>query len=170
MSVANGRLRLFNNIGSEKSSLLLSVQAQFWSGKSWVLSSTDSATAIPATSVALSNYRDSTGAPTGTWTTSASGPGTLSLGQGTLTLSAPSPAGKTGCVDVALNLGTGTQDTSCLATHPVMTAPASSLAWLRSQNGSCAASTTYAADPSATACFGVYSPESTRTIHVRELF
>jgi hypothetical protein len=170
VSVANGRLRLFNNFGSEKSSLLLSVQAQFWSGKSWVLSSTDSATAIPATSVALSNYRDSTGAPTGTWTTSASGPGTLALGQGTLTLSAPSPAGKTGCVDVAINLGTGTQDTSCLATHPVMTAPASSLAWLRGQNGSCAASTTYSADPSATACFGVYSPESTRTIHVRELF
>jgi MSHA biogenesis protein MshQ len=170
VSVANGRLRLFNNFGSEKASLGLSVQAQFWSGKSWVLSSTDSATAIPATSVALSNYRDSTGAPTGSWTTSASGPGTLSLGQGTLTLSAPSPAGKTGCVDVAINLGTGTQDTSCLANHPVMTAPASSLAWLRGQNGSCAASTTYAADPSATACFGVYSPESARTIHVRELF
>ena len=170
VSVANGRLRLFNNFGSEKASLGLSVQAQFWSGKSWVLSSTDSATAIPATSVALSNYRDSTGAPTGTWTTSASGPGTLSLGQGTLTLSAPSPAGKTGCVDVAINLGTGTQDTSCLATHPAMTAPASSLAWLRGQNGSCAASTTYAADPSATACFGVYSPETQRTIHVRELF
>ena len=170
VSVANGRLRLFNNFGSEKASLGLNVQAQFWSGKSWVLSSTDSATAIPATSVALSNYRDSTGAPTGTWTTSASGPGTLALGQGTLVLSAPSPAGKTGCVDVAINLGTGTQDTSCLATHPAMTAPASSLAWLRGQNGTCAASTTYAADPSATACFGVYSLESTRTIHVRELF
>ncbi|MHB8667912.1 MAG: DUF6701 domain-containing protein [Burkholderiales bacterium] len=170
VAVANGRLRLFNNFGSEKASLGLSVQAQFWGGNSWVLSSTDSTTTIPATSVALSNYRDGTGVPTGAWTTGASGLGTLSLGQGTLTLSAPSPAGNTGCVDVAINLGTGTQDTSCLATHPVMTAPTSSLAWLRGQNGSCAASTTYTADPSATACFGVYSPETQRTIHVRELF
>ena len=170
VSVANGRLRLFNNFGSEKSSLLLSLQAQFWSGNSWVQSSTDSSTAIPATSVALSNYRDSTGAPTATWTTTASGPGSLALGQGTLTLSAPSPAGKTGCVDVAINLGTATQDTSCLANHPVMIAPASSLAWLRGQNGSCAASTTFAADPSATACFGVYSPETRKIVHMRELF
>jgi MSHA biogenesis protein MshQ len=166
VGVANGRLRLFNNYGSEKSSLDLNVQAQYWSGKSWVLSSTDSTTTIPATSVALSNYRDSTGAPTGAWTTSASGPGTLSGGQGTLTLSAPSPAGQTGCVDVAFNLGTTTQDNSCLANHPAMTPPASSLVWLRGQNGSCPAP----ADPSATACFGVYSPETTRTIHVRELF
>ena len=173
VGVANGRLRLFNNYGSEKSSLGLSVQAQYWSGNSWILSSTDSTTTIPATSVALSNYRDSAGAPTGAWTTSVMvppWPGTLSGGQGTLPLSAPSPAGKTGCVDVALNLGTTTQDNSCLANHPLMTAPASSLAWLRSQNGNCPASTTYSADPSATACFGVYSPETTRTIHVRELF
>jgi MSHA biogenesis protein MshQ len=166
VGVANGRLRLFNNYGSEDSSLGLRVQAQYWSGKSWVLSSTDAATTIPATSVALSNYRDSTGAPTGAWTTSASGPGTLSGGKGTLTLTAPSPAGKTGCVDVAFNLGTTTQDNSCLANHPAMTAPASSLAWLRGQNGSCAAP----ADPSASACFGVYSPETSTTIHVRELF
>jgi len=166
VGVANGRLRLFNHYGSETSNLGLSVQTQYWSGKSWVLSSTDVATTIPATSVALSNYRDSTGAPTGAWTTSASGPGTISGGKGTLTLSAPSPAGNTGCVDVALNLGTTTQDNSCLASHPSMTPPASSLAWLRGQNGSCAAP----ADPSATACFGVYSPETTETIHVRELF
>lgn len=170
VSVANGRLRLFNNFGSEKSSLLLSMQTQFWSGKSWVPSSTDSTTTIPATSVALSNYRDGTGVPTASWTTTASGPGTFALGQGTLTLSAPAPAGKTGCVDVAINLGTTTQDSSCLATHPVMTAPASSLAWLRSQNGSCAASTAYAADPSASACFGVYAPETRKIVHVRELF
>ena len=170
VGVANGRLRLFNNYGSEKSNLGLSVQAQYWSGKSWVLSSTDAATTIPATSVALSNYRDSTGAPTGAWSTSASGLGTLSGGKGTLTLAAPSPAGSTGCVDVALNLGTTAQDNSCLPNHPLMTAPASSLAWLRGQNGSCAASTTYSADPSATACFGVYSPETSKTIHVRELF
>jgi len=170
VSVANARLRLFNNFGNEKTSLPLSLQAQYWSGKSWVLSSTDSSTAIPASSVALSNYRDGTGATTAAWTTSASGPGTLASGQGTLTLSAPTPAGNTGCVDVAINLGTATQDASCLANHPVMTAPASSLAWLRGQYGSCAASTIYAADPSASACFGIYAPETRKTIHVRELF
>jgi MSHA biogenesis protein MshQ len=39
--------------------------------------------------------------------------------------------------------------------------------WLRSLNG-CA--NDYSRDPSARATFGVFSPESKATIHVRELF
>jgi len=39
---------------------------------------------------------------------------------------------------------------------------------LRSQNGGC--STLWDRDPSARATFGIYSPESTKTVHARELF
>lgn len=168
-TIRSGRLQLANVFGSEKSSLKVPVRAQYWGGNSWVLNSGDSCTTIPATSVALSNYRDRTGAA-GAWTTTASGPGMLSGGQGLITLSPPSPANSTGSVDVALNLGTTTTDSSCLASHPAMTAPAISLAYLRGKNGNCAASNTNTADPSATASFGIYSPESRKAIHVRELY
>jgi MSHA biogenesis protein MshQ len=166
-----GRLKLSNSFGNGKSALLIPVQAHFWSGSSWLLNDSDSCTPILATTVALSNYRDKSGSPpTPNWTTTPTGPGTLSSGQGAITLAAPAPAGGTGSVDVAINLGTTTADASCLASHPAMTAPALSLAYLRGVNGSCAASSTFAADPSATATFGVYSPETRKGVHVRELF
>jgi len=166
-----GRLKLSNAVGSEKASLQIPVQAQYWSGNSWVLNSSDSQTQIPATSVALSNYRDKSGTPpTPNWTTTPGGLGTLLGGQGSITLSAPAPSGGTGSVDFAINLGTATTDISCLTSHPLMTAPALSLAYLRGMNGSCAAASTYAADPSATATFGVYVPETRKAVHIRELF
>jgi hypothetical protein len=160
-----GRVQFSNAFGSQTSSLQMPVQAQYWSAKSWVLNSNDSLTAIPAASVALSNYRDSKGAAAA-WTTTASGPGTLAGGQGSITLSVPTgaPPG-TGSVDVAINLGSSGPDQSCLAAHG---GTAAGQPWFRSQNGSCAA--TYDRDPSATASFGVYSPETSRSVHVRELF
>jgi MSHA biogenesis protein MshQ len=166
-----GRLKLSNAVGSEKSTLQIPVQAQYWSGNSWVLNANDSQTQIPATSVALSNYRDkSSSPPTPNWTTTATGLGTLSAGQGVITLSAPVPAGGTGSVDLAINLGSAPTDASCLPNHPVMTAPVLSLIYLRGMNGSCAAAGTYTADPSATATFGVYTPETRKAVHIRELF
>lgn len=168
-TIRSGRLQLANVFGSEKSSLKIPVRAQYWGGNSWVLNASDSCTTIPATSVALSNYRDRTGSA-GAWTTTASGPGILSGGQGLITLSPPSPANSTGSVDAALNLGTTATDSSCLASHPAMAAPAISLAYLRGKNGHCAASVTNSADPSATVSFGIYSPESRKAVHVRELY
>jgi hypothetical protein len=166
-----GWLKLSNAVGSEKSPLQIPIQAQYWSGNSWVLNANDSCTPIPATRVALSNYRDKSGTPpTPNWSTTPTGPGTLSAGQGAITLAAPVPVGGTGSVDVAINLGTATTDASCLASHPAMTAPALSLAYLRGMNGSCAASSIFAADPSSTATFGVYSPETRKAVHIRELF
>ncbi len=91
-------------------------------------------------------------------------------GLGSIVLTAPNPAGSTGTVDVAVNLGIGTSDQSCLATHPVMAAPANSLAWLRGKNGPCVASNTYTADPSARASFGVFPAEQRKAVHIRELY
>jgi MSHA biogenesis protein MshQ len=144
------------------------VQAQYWTGKSWLLNGADTCTTIPATSVALSNYLDGKGAA-GAWTTTASGT-TLAGGLGGIVLTAPNPAGSTGTVDVAVNLGIGTSDQSCLATHPAMVAPVNSLAWLRGKNGPCAASNTYTADPSARASFGVFPAEQRKAVHIRELY
>lgn len=161
----SGRLRLFNTFGSEKSPLQISMQAEYWSGSAWMLNSADACTSIPASAVALSNYRDSKGAA-GAWTTTVSSTGTLVAGRGTLTLAAPS-GGSTGTVDLAVNLGSGVgSDQSCLATHPSVTG--ANATWLRSQNGSC--STAWDRDPSARATFGIYSPETKKTVHVREIF
>lgn len=149
-----GRLRLSNAFGSEKANLQMPVQAQYWSGQSWVLNSDDSCTSL------LSGNFYLVGAPAGT---GASGV-TIAAGAGTMTLTKPSPTA-TGVVDVAANLGLSGNDQSCLSTHG---GTAASLPWLRSQNGNCAI--TYDRDPSARATFGIYAPETKKTIHVREQF
>jgi MSHA biogenesis protein MshQ len=130
------------------------VQAQYWSGSSWVLNGDDGCTTLPANAFFL------TGGPAATMTASAVN---LAGGLGTLTLTKSTTA--TGSVDVAANLGTAGNDQSCLSTHG---GTAANRPWLRSRNGSCAA--TYDRDPSARATFGIYAPETRRTVHVREQF
>jgi MSHA biogenesis protein MshQ len=169
----SGRLRLFNAFGSEKSSLAITLQAEYWNGAAWVINAADSCTTLTSASVALSNVRSNTGGA-GVWTTSFS-PASVTLVAGTTSglsaaaqpkLAAPTPAGYTGSVDVALDLGSTATDQSCLATHPAVIG--AGLAWLRSQSGSCAS--TWDRDPSARASFGIYSPESKKTVHAREIF
>jgi hypothetical protein len=162
-----GRLRLSNVFGSEKGALQVPVQTQYWSGNSWVQNSADSCTSIPAAAVVRAAYLDNKGAVAGGWTSSVSAI-SIAGGNGSLTLGAPSPAA-TGSVEIALNLGTTATDQSCLAAHPSSTGAA--LPWLRSQYGSggaCAA--LWDRDPSARASFGIYVPETRKTVHVRELF
>jgi MSHA biogenesis protein MshQ len=150
--------------GSEKGALQMPVQTQYWSGNAWVQNSADSCTSIPAAAVVRAAYLDNKGAATSGWTSSVSAI-SLAGGNGSLTLGAPSPAA-TGSVDIALNLGASTTDQSCLASHPGSSAAA--LPWLRSQNGACSA--LWDRDPSARASFGIYVPETRKTVHVRELF
>jgi MSHA biogenesis protein MshQ len=144
--------------------LQLTVQAQFWSGNAWVPNSADSCTMLSAAAVVRSGYLDNKGAPTAAWSTTASAVN-VAGGSGALTLSAPSPTA-TGSVDLALNLGSSASDQSCLAVHPASTGAA--LPWLRSQQGSC--STAWNSDPAARASFGIYAPETRKTLHVREIY
>ena len=160
----SGRLRLSNAFGSEKIALPMAVQAQYWSGNAWVANGADSCTIVPAGAVARSGYLDYKGAATAAWTTTASAV-TMLAGNATLTLSAPNPS-TTGSVDVALNLGATAIDQSCLGNHPTSTGAA--LPWLRAQQGSC--SMGWDRDPAARATFGIYSPETRKTVHVREIF
>jgi MSHA biogenesis protein MshQ len=176
VTLRSGRLKISNVFGSEKKDLEMLVQSQFWSaGKAWVINALDTdCTVLPAASVTLSGYRDHKGQATSAWTTTAtpgtiSGgpatPGALKNGTGKIVFSKPSPSA-TGSVDVALNLGDANlPDVSCLSTHG---GTGAGMPWLRSQNGNCA--TTFDRDPSARVTFGIYKPESSRTIHVREIY
>jgi len=163
----SGRLKLSNAFGSEKAALLVPVQAQHWSGIAWIQNSADNCTSLPVAAVVRAGYLDARGVATTAWASTASAL-TITSGAGTLSFGAPLPT-STGSLDFALNLGAATTDQSCLATHPTSTGAA--LPWLRSQNGSsggCAA--LWDRDPSARASFGIYSPETRKTVHARELF
>ena len=153
-----GRLKLFNAYGSEKTDRKLPMQVQYWSGKSWVINGNDTCTAASLSAAAFALYPNSVA--TGVSAVALSG------GIGALTLTKPNPQA-TGYVDVAANLGTTGNDLSCLPYAKLNSVPAG-LPWLRSQNGNCA--TGYDRDPSARVSFGVYSPETRKTVHIRELY
>jgi len=159
-----GRLRLSNAFGSARAALQVPVTADYWSGSTWVVNSEDSCTTLPAASIALSNPR---GAGGGVSSASSSASAiSLVAGQGLLMLAAPSPAGSSVSFDLALNLGSTTTDQSCQASHPSTTGAARP--WLRSRNGNCSISDDR--DPAARATFGIFSPESRKTVHVRQVF
>jgi MSHA biogenesis protein MshQ len=164
LALRSGRLRLSNAFGSAAAALQVPVVTEYWGGNAWLLNSADSCTALAGASVALSNPRSATGAAS----TATSSAGSLAIGSGSgmLTLAAPSPARSSLSLDLAVNLGSSGTDQSCHGAHPATTGAA--MPWLRSHNGSCAASADR--DPAARASFGIFSPETRRTIHVRELF
>ena len=163
MSLRSGRLQMSNAFGGDKTALQVPLQLQYWSGKSWVKSSDDSCTVIPTASVVRAQTLNHSNT-VANWSSAISGL-SLSGGSGFITLGAPSPSG-TGTVDLAINLGATTTDVSCLSAHPSSTG--AGLPWLRSRQGSCASS--FDRDPSARGTFGVYTPETQRSVHVREVF
>ncbi len=164
LALRSGRLRLSNAFGRATSGVQVPVVTEYWNDSAWLLNSADRCTTVPAGSVAMSNPRSATGG-TSTATSSAAAV-TLTSGSGLLNLAAPTPAGSSLSLDLAINLGSTAADQSCHASHPATTGAA--MAWLRAQNGSCAA--TADRDPAARASFGIFSPESRKTVHVRELF
>ena len=164
MPLRSGRLRLSNAFGSASAALQLAVAADYWSGNSWVLNSADSCTTLATGNVALSNPRNAAG--TASAASTSAGAVTLAAGSGLLALAAPTPAGSSLSLDLAINLGATAADQSCQANHPASTGAAKP--WLRAQNGSCAA--TADRDPAARASFGLFSPETRKTVHVREIF
>ncbi len=153
--IRHGRLRLSNRYGSEKMDLLLPVQAEYWTGKSWAINALDSCTTLAANSFALS------GDISGNISASAV---SLMAGLGNLRLLKPTPV-TTGSVDIAVHLGSTGSDQSCLAAHG---GTGAQKPWLRSRNGSCAS--TYDRDPAARATFGIFSPETRKKVLTRELF
>lgn len=164
-NVRSGRLQISNAFGSGGDILRVPVTAQYWSGKACVINDADGCTTLPSASVVRARYLDNKGDVTTAWTTSVSGAVTLTNGQGNIVLTAPTNSG-TGSLDLSVNLGATTTDVSCLSAHPSSTG--AQRPWLRSLNGSCAA--TYDRDPTARATFGVFSSESKKVIHTRDIF
>ena len=172
-----GRLQVFNAYGTDRASLAVPVQARYWGGNSWVVSTGDSCTSIPAASVALSGQTGTLSASNmstaGNVTSTGGYAVVLSGGSGNIVLKCPygtcptatkPSAAYTGTVSLAVNLGSATADLSCLASHPASTG--ANLAWLRYSSGACGSGQ----DPSGQASFGIYSPETRKTVHIREIY
>lgn len=140
-----GRLRVSNKYGAT-SPLNMPIEAQYWSGNSWVKNSDDNCTSINGNNVKL-------GSPTG-WSVTA--PGTLSNGTGVIALTRTGAASTSVCVDLGADNGT-----TCSATS------SADQSWLQSK---WPGGTGYDNDPSATATLGIYAPETKKTIHIRELY
>lgn len=164
LPLRSGRLRLANAFGKAGAALQVPVVAEHWGGSAWQLNTADNCTALAGASVALSNPRGAGGSAS--TATSSAGALAITAGSGSITLAAPSPAGSSLSLDLAVNLGSSGTDQSCNGTQPATTG--AGLPWLRAQNGSCAA--TADRDPAARASFGIFAPETRKTVHVRDLY
>lgn len=159
--IRTGRLRLgkrFGRVGTQP--LLLPVTVEFWSGKSWVLNTQDSFTVIPGSAFAQ------TPGSAGGATPAANNLLDVKIVNGASTL--PVTGNVPGWIDIAINLGPGQQDASCMVAHPASTG--ATQAWLRSPLACNGQWGSPAIDPSARATFGIFPIENRRIIHVREVF
>lgn len=165
--VRSGRLFLSNAFGSGSTALNVPALFQYWSGSTWVLNGDDSCTTIPSGAVVFARYINNQGVASGTPWGSVSASGiTASSGQGGISLSAPA-AGSTGSIELAVNLGDTTTDSSCLTTHPA--GGKAQRAWLRGPHGgACVGAGPF--DPSARATIGVFAPESRRVMHSQDVY
>lgn len=143
-----GRLWLPNSYGSELLPLTAGVEAQFWNGSAFVRNQLDRCTVVPASSVAMSNYRNGLAA----CETHLTGAGVMVNGLTTLRLSAPG-AGNSGSVDLGINLNAAGGSTC--NTAAATSATSAQLPWMGTIN------------PNARATFGIFK---TPIIYMRENF
>jgi MSHA biogenesis protein MshQ len=152
-----GRVRIGSRFGRTGTSPVeMPVTVEYWSGRSWVLNDQDGFTVIPAAAFAQT-------ASTGTTPPAIQQPVKLTRGAGVLPLTSSQPRS----IEVAINLGKTTVDTSCLGTKPA--SKGAGLAWMRALV-TCDGQAARQGDPSASATFGIFPAESRRIIHVREVF
>jgi hypothetical protein len=149
-----GRLKLLNAYGSDLLPLRVPVRAEYFNGATWTLNTADNCTNLLANAfnpVPLAPF-----AGTGVAASAVA----LSSGNGTLTLSKPSPTAA-GSIDVAVNLGTSGSDQSCLGSHG---GAAANMPWLQ---GNWCGVAGYVRDPNARIKFG--SPKAPY-IYLRERY
>jgi MSHA biogenesis protein MshQ len=153
MVFRSGRIKLSNAFGSEAQALQIPLQVQYWSGKSWVPASDDTCTTVgllPLSKVSLGNIKSHQGVATTALSAAAPSGLALASGLGNITLAAPG-AKKTGTIDVTLDLS----------------ATGANLPWLQSLDATCGANTV--CNPKARATFGVYTPETKKTINIQNV-
>lgn len=155
-----GRLALFSASAQGQANITLPVQAQYWSGKSWILNNADSCTRIAAGALRAANYRDAKSNTMSAWPVTLGGDVQITGGLGTITLTRPGTV-NAGTVDICADLGADPSGgVTCAAT-------AGNHDYLK---GKWAPGTTFQNDPAARATFGIYTPETKRAVHIRELF
>jgi len=161
-SVRFGRLQLANASGSQLLPLAMPMETQYWNGTAFITNTADDCTTVASANVGLGNFTGITSADT---SPSVAG-GPFSAGRKTLTLSAPG-AGKSGSVDVVVNLNTPAGAiNSCVTFGPPAPTPSgANLAHLRGKW--CGAS--YDRDSTARARFGVFKGAE-EVIFIRENF
>lgn len=153
-----GRLRLIGASGSQLLPLRVPFEAQYWVGTFFATNVADNCTTVATDNIGLGNYIGNLN-PGDTAVTAVTSP--VSGGRGTITLSAPG-SGNNGSVDVAVNLGDGSNAAACPAFAPATIAPGETN-WLRGQW--CGAAPDR--DPGVRARFGVRSGAGER-IYMRE--
>lgn len=149
--IRSGRLNLQNAYGSELLALPIPLEAQFWNGSAYIRNQQDSCTIVPASSIAMSNYRNNLAACE-TQLGYSSGTGNLVNGAArNLRLTKPG-AGNNGSVDLKLNLTSASGSTCNTATSSA--ASSANIPW-------------FGVNPSSRATFGIYK---TPIIYLRENF
>lgn len=137
-----GRLRLSNVYGSRQGGLEMPVQAQYWTGNSWLVNALDSCTSIPFGAIHVSDTSIAT---------AANQPIAIAAGQAVIRLT-PS---KLGSVDVGFNLS------NC---NPALGGgTGANMSWLSGGASGLVC-------PTAKATFGIYEAEKKKAVHVREIF
>ena len=137
-----GRLRLQNAYGSELLPLPIPLEAQYWDGINYVINTLDSCTVLPMSSIVMSNFTSALAAcdtqitPTTAQTLVAG-----RLAAPGLVLTRPG-AGKTGSVDLAINVGLTAAGATCLS-PTASAATAAKLPW-------------FAPNTTSKATFGIY--------------
>ena len=152
MRMRYGRLRLLNAYGSERLSLPMEWEMQYWNGQTFVRNSLDSCTSLSAANIALDNYQSPPKAVPPLLSSSNLSTvtvGAISAGRGTITLTPTAKA--TGSVDLVVNLGSAGSPSNCAGLSNGSSSSAG-LAYLSGQWCGVANDR----NPTARASFGVY--------------
>jgi len=156
VSMRFGRLRLSNAFGT--GALQMPMLMQYWSGSTWVLNSDDSCSVVPLSAASASSVAvtpSCVAAPTNYCSATD-----LQFLGGKSYIKLTSSAAS-GTADICLDLGADpSPGVACAATS-------SGQSYLQ---GRWPPGTAYNNDPKARATFGVYSPESKKSIHTREQY
>ena len=150
---------LSNAVGSEQLSLNVPIQSEYWGSNGFIKNTDDTCTVLKTdkTSLSMGNYKG-TGAGTALSASNMTVAGNLTLTganlnvAGYLKLSKPSPTA-TGSVDLTVNLD--------------VASPGEDMTYLQ---GAWNGVTTYTANPTARASFGLYGAQPREFIYFRENF
>jgi hypothetical protein len=165
-----GRLRMQNALGSEKVTLPVRIETQYWNGAAFALNAADGCTAVPRSAIAL----DFTGSALAACQTAVN-QATVSFagGVGALTLAPPAP--NKGSVLLRVNLG-GAAGNYCTGVGGSYD-PAGAVAmpyllgrWDDAADPDANPNTAYDDKPAARATFGLYGSQPDSFIFFRENF